>query len=1212
MSNNIGSKKQFLWGVVCGVVILLLSLPLFSFKLEEIGNLHTNNYTEIITLGNLAYCQSNISGIDVLDISDPQNVKIVGNIDIASVIHYRDGMFFSADLEGGFKIWELTDPLNPALVGQCELPKQKIDEITSIYVDDGYAYVTAELTGLFIIDIHVPASPVHVGTLTYEYPCEDRWCEDYTILTTNVCVKDKIAYMADYELGFKIADVSKPNSPVFIGEFESIHGTREMYVRDDYVYILTLGGEFFIVDISDPSAPFVAGKYIVGSILGYDFVIQDNYAYIAGFSSGVHIVDISDPANPHAVSIYKDIGRFIQIDIQGNYVYASNAIDTDLFILDISDPASPVKAGTFDLMDSISGIHVRGDYAYIADRHSSLQVVNISNPEKPKLVATMFSNKRFQSVEINGNYAYVLSSASVNEPSGLHIIDISNPLAPKETGYSDTLGSAGQLVYKDGYVYVADGNKGYILSIFDVTDTSSPFIAGSYPSEYSEKSSIYDIDLKGNYAYVAQSELGMFIFDISQPTVPVLVGKIFTKDDKITGIAISGDYAYLLAENIGIIVVNISDPANPVLEHKMDLPQVYLGSFFIYENYIFVAANNNGILVIDINNPISPTLVYQYKYEEEYLWGKDLFVTENKLYLADYYGFYCFEWDATPPQPVKLTIASSPLTDLPVSVTPDDDEGNSDGNTPFTLNYQVGDAVNLTAPLSYQGLNFSKWLIGDQENPNQTINITLEKDIVATAIYTGIPVLEVNRGLINFASDTAGNISPGEELLITNSGTGSMNWTISSDTSWLSCTPDTGLDNGAVTISVNTGGMLPGSYSGTLKVTSPQAPDTIPEIAVTLNVYRAGETGVPFGHFATPINGSTVASSIPVTGWVLDDMGIVGVKIYRQEQSGLAFIGDAMLVEGARPDVEVYYTGYPGNSRAGWGYMLLTNFLPGNGNGTFEIVAIATDIEGNQQVLGSKTIYCDNLHAIKPFGAIDTPAQGGTASGLGYINFGWVLTPQPNIIPIDGSTIYVWVDGVKIGNVSYNHYRSDIATLFPGYLNSQGAVGHYFLDTSKYENGVHTIQWTATDNAGNSDGIGSRYFTVHNTGVSGVQHAATSTSIQLKPDDHSIDDSIYTDKHSVRPEKIRIKELQRISLPLLSPLLSDPNSKVTAGYLIVNDEHRALPIGSTLNKQSGTFHWQPGAGFLGEYHFLFLLKDSNGKTNRYMPVITIEPAEINQ
>jgi uncharacterized protein (TIGR01370 family) len=243
---------------------------------------------------------------------------------------------------------------------------------------------------------------------------------------------------------------------------------------------------------------------------------------------------------------------------------------------------------------------------------------------------------------------------------------------------------------------------------------------------------------------------------------------------------------------------------------------------------------------------------------------------------------------------------------------------------------------------------------------------------------------------------------------------------------------------------------------------------------------NGGSDAEPFGSFDSPIDGSTVRSSIAITGWALDDKGIENVKLYRESSGSLIFIGEATLVEGARPDVASAYPGYPNNTKAGWGYMLLTNFLPNGGNGTFVLHAVAQDTSGQTVTIGSKTIICDNANAFKPFGAIDTPAQGGTVSGNAYINWGWVLTPQPNSIATDGSTIEVWIDGKKLGKPIYNLFRSDIATLFPGYANSNGAVGYFILDTTKMTNGVHTIQWTATDSGNNSDGIGSRYFTVQN------------------------------------------------------------------------------------------------------------------------------------
>ena len=141
----------------------------------------------------------------------------------------------------------------------------------------------------------------------------------------------------------------------------------------------------------------------------------------------------------------------------------------------------------------------------------------------------------------------------------------------------------------------------------------------------------------------------------------------------------------------------------------------------------------------------------------------------------------------------------------------------------------------------------------------------------------------------------------------------------------------------------------------------------------------------------------------------------------------------------------------------------------------------AIDRELHSVQLGSRVMTCTNAQATRPFGAIDTPSQGGTASGASYLNFGWALTPQPKTIPVNGSTISVLIDGAAVGTVTYNNFRSDIATLFPGYNNSNGAVGFRVIDTTALTDGLHTISWVVTDNQGSSEGIGSRYFTVANS-----------------------------------------------------------------------------------------------------------------------------------
>ncbi len=486
------------------------------------------------------------------------------------------------------------------------------------------------------------------------------------------------------------------------------------------------------------------------------------------------------------------------------------------------------------------------------------------------------------------------------------------------------------------------------------------------------------------------------------------------------------------------------------------------------------------------------------------------------------------------------------------------------------------------------------------------------------------PSITLGTSQLSFGAVQGSSVTPAQTVSVVNSGGAPQSWTVSDNQSWLSATPASGSGSGRISVTVDPSGLGLGTYSGIISVSDPNASGYMPKtIAVSLNIYAPGASSGPIGAFDTPVGGSTVRSSVPVTGWALDDVGIQSVKIYRDPVAGESagapvYIGEAVMVEGARPDVAGAYPSVPLNRRAGWGYMLLTHFLPGGGNGSVTLWAVAQDLEGQTISLGSKTISCDNANAVNPFGAIDTPAQGGTATGTGYLNFGWALTPQPASIPVDGSTIIVWVDGVPLGHPGYNNYREDIATLFPGYANSNGAVGVYTLDTSGYANGIHTIAWSVSDSAGHADGIGSRYFDIFNgTGASSSAEAAAAfaagqdrgyaENIQL-PVFSRVGWDGQIPLKTVLPESdgrfvVRIRETERVEIhlnPEAQPFDAvGPARKTNAksagrrsaafhGFMDAGTEARPLPLGSFLDPNTGTFSWTPGPGFIGDYRLVFL------------------------
>jgi hypothetical protein len=453
----------------------------------------------------------------------------------------------------------------------------------------------------------------------------------------------------------------------------------------------------------------------------------------------------------------------------------------------------------------------------------------------------------------------------------------------------------------------------------------------------------------------------------------------------------------------------------------------------------------------------------------------------------------------------------------------------------------------------------------------QSVVIT-QAFVVTTISMTAFP------SSLNWAITGTSSSNP-QSVSLTFAGGPGPSWTASSNQPNIRVSPTSGVGNATLQITATAGlsGIVAINAAGV--VNSPQ----VVQVQITIPTVSG-----PFGSFDTPLNDArNVSAAVAVTGWALDSVGIDKVDIWREpmpsEPPGLVYIGDAVFVSGARPDVAAAFSQYPNANEAGWGYLLLSNFLPnanntlGSANGTYTLHALAHNKSGATVDLGAHTIMVNNSAATQPFGTIDTPAQGQTISGNAYVNFGWALTPMPAAIPTDGSTITVNIDGITVAHPTYNQFRGDIATLFPGYANSNGAIGFATIDTTKLTNGLHTISWNAWDNEVRGNGIGSRFFNVLN-GADEASPAAQSSASQSSVDSakgqhssHAFDQSPV----SSNTVSIEVQEMDLVQVPVSG----------TTGYIVANGQKQPLPIGSTL--QGGVFYWQLAPVFLGEYDMVF-------------------------
>jgi hypothetical protein len=1077
-----------------------------------------------------------------------------------------------------------------------------------IYVNHDYVYCAASSAGVDVIHLGPQFNTAKwVGSFQTSDIASDIHGDGNI-----VCVlQHKKSFI--FDLKIDILDVSQPDSIRKVGEINHLTGFGDVYVSGKYLYTITFS-HLNIYDISDPSAPQLISSWHAEDTSLSTLFLKGKYVYL----DNLLIVDISNPANPKLKGRFNCNFFVNSIHINGNYLCAAGnqsvKIGENTYahkgvvnILDVSDPTTPTLLGIFkmDTHHMLRDAFISHNRVYTSDHLEGFYILDISEPSKPVLLSTYSPLKFTSSIYVRDNYAY--AAALVD---GFSILDVSNPSIPTLADKVDFSGYGKDLFCTRNNVYLADAHGG--LHIIDVSDPAAPFHVGSDEQNWGNA-----VFVNGSYAYLVAGSYQLLIIDISTPSSPKRVG-IYKTPEPIWDIYVRNNYAYVGTDGAELHIVDVSNPSSPALAGKYSAPEnaVWKGeSLEIKRNKAYVASRK-GLEVIDISDPTAPVRV-----GVNYNLGviNDLKVMGNYAYCSDNNGLRVIDisnpssmWEVgnyytdgagrslvIKRKYVYLTTSSSKVLVFDVSV-PSQPRLMGSYQCQGLINAVGGNNRNVFL-LSYEHMKLSILTFNPLENP---------------------PRIEIDKNQLNFGLQHNGLQTGPQSFFISNPGEGDLHWSaaVDEDIDFITVSPGSGTNDTEVWVAVDTK-KIRNSYSkqGTITISSPDAVNSPRVVEVKCRVYSPGYTSPPFGVFSTPGEMAVVSGNLPFSGWALDDIGVASIQLFweQEETHSLVYISDALQVEGVRPDVHRKYSNYPLSEKAGWGYMMLSHDLP-RGDGWYTIHATATDIEGNRVTLGTRTLRVDNTNAVKPFGNIDPPQWGGLASGSDYINSGWALTPPPNTIPIGGSSITVWVDGIPLGNPVYNRQRQDIAIRFPHYNNSQGAGGYFHLDTTQLENGIHTISWSVADDAGNVEGIGSRYFTIRNaTASTSNRHQIQALSKIPMALHHPIrvlkGYSTEEKTQDIHPREdgttyLEVKELERIEIQLYHGSIEKRASGTRfKGYLLQGKRLFSLPTGSLLDDEGGIFYWQLGPGFLGEYLLVFVAATPQGNQTRQHVLINVIP-----
>jgi hypothetical protein len=428
-----------------------------------------------------------------------------------------------------------------------------------------------------------------------------------------------------------------------------------------------------------------------------DVAVCGKVLYAIG-SGRIYSFDISSPENPVLLGKLDGLGNVRQIEVERGYAYVTSR-EEGLFVIDVQNPGNMVKAAHYDTIELGTGIAVSGYLASVANRQYGVEFIDISHPQTPSFLGMTLTGEA-QSVFIKDSLAFV-GDWGTRE---MVVCNISNPGEPKIISQTKLDGFGDGVFVKDNLCFAATGHhargwnredkdsqyfgKGHGLEIIDISNPYNPKTLSvlKFPVVfYMLHIDMWDVQVSGNYAFVGDTEAGLFVVDVSNPQNPVLVGhaelprvkmpdfmkSVFKKGEKsgpVGGFAIGDGVLYIAGKMDDLYVVDAKEFAVPITGKESDattptffktkktvsssvyLPDGQVHSVFICKNgKAFIAAGENGVHEVTLRPKLTGKQILETKsiVFDVYHHGNHLFLAEGND------GFSVWEYKRTTP-PVLL------------------------------------------------------------------------------------------------------------------------------------------------------------------------------------------------------------------------------------------------------------------------------------------------------------------------------------------------------------------------------------------------------------------------------------------------------------------------------------------------------------------------------------------------------------------------------
>ncbi|MBK7781358.1 MAG: hypothetical protein IPJ58_11440 [Ardenticatenia bacterium] len=626
--------------------------------------------TGVAVEGHLAYIDRGLR-LEVLDITDPLAPRTIGRSallpELARVAAVSDGQVYlvkrvptNSDVPAGrLYIVDVTDPAAPRLRGRLDLGANYLLQVA---VRDGLLYGAGAKSGLLVLDVRDPDRPRYLTAVGTDLAVTGLAVDGVRLLVS-------VGWDARSG-GLLVFGLADPTLPTLMGKLDVGQDARAVAPVGRYALLATLEN-LFVVDLADPAAPRVASQ--VRAYEGVDIVVSGTRAWLRRRwvaprdTNHLALFDLAD------LPVIRPLGELSMLTNRGMAAAGDLVLAADgargLLVVGPAEPGEKRLRLRHrePTIGSPAGVVIDGDHAFISDEDGEVWVLDLRDPASPAVVGrvdlqnegtllSMEGTRGTAALAVRDGRAYVARTGWNWTIGGLHVVDVSNPAAPRQVGRWDAYTELERhpeletkSVMPNGYPPVLSGDRLWftglpLLTELDISDPTAPryvrMADHRYPSNqgpsFPQPGSVVVADGR---AWVAEPVTGLHLLDVTAGGDFSPIARSSTSGSP-SDVMVAGAYT-LVADRWGGLLAVDARSLTPV----RSLPEVPAERLVRAGGTVIVAGYLDGVSddrrlrlsAVDIADPSLPVLRGTYDLPGNGSWSSppaDIAVVGDLLYVT--------------------------------------------------------------------------------------------------------------------------------------------------------------------------------------------------------------------------------------------------------------------------------------------------------------------------------------------------------------------------------------------------------------------------------------------------------------------------------------------------------------------------------------------------------------------------------------------------